>query len=121
MSDEMVIFTRTFDLLTWLLPQCEKFPKSQRFLVVQRLGGAALDFQEALFHANAQRGEQRRAHLRAADAHLGVLRLYLRLAYQWAWLNSGQYEHVSRLIAEIGRLLGGWMRQSGGTLPQESL
>lgn len=28
------------------------------------------------------------------------------------WLSDGQYEHVSRMVAEIGRLLGGWMRQS---------
>jgi len=112
MSEEMIILTRTFDLLTWLLPRCEKFPKAQRYLVVQRLGDAALDFQEALFHANAQRGEARLARLREADAYLTTLRLYLRLAYQWAWLTSGQYEHVSKMIEEIGRLLGGWMRQT---------
>lgn len=108
----MVILTRTFDLLTWLLPHCEKFPKAQRYWVVQRLGDAALDFQEALFHANAQRGEVREAHLRQADAYLTTLRLYLRLAYQWAWLSTGQYEHVSAMIEEIGRLLGGWIRQT---------
>ena len=40
------------------------------------------------------------------------LRLYLRLARQWDWLSSGQYEHVSRLVAQVGRLLGGWIRQT---------
>jgi hypothetical protein len=108
----MIIFARTFDLLTWLLPHCEKFPKAQRYFVVQRLGDAVLDFQEALFRANAQRGEQRVSHLRDADAHLTTLRLYLRLTFQWRWFNVGQYEHVSKMIEEIGRLLGGWMRQS---------
>jgi hypothetical protein len=34
----------------------------------------------------------------------------LRLAHRWRWLNDGQYEHVSRLVAEIGRLLGGWLK-----------
>jgi len=80
--------------------------------VVQRLGDAALDFQEALFHANAHRGERRLAHLRDADGCLTTLRLYLRLAFQWQWLNSGQYEHVSKMVEEIGRLLGGWIKQS---------
>lgn len=112
MTDEMVIFTRMFDLLTWLLPHCEHFPKAQRYLVVQRLGNAALDFQEALFHANAERGEERLAYLHQADGDLTTLRLYVRLAYQWQWLNSGQYEHVSGMIEEIGRLLGGWLRQT---------
>ena len=41
-----------------------------------------------------------------------AMRLYLRLAHRWRWLSSGQYEHVSRMVAEIGRLLGGWIRQA---------
>ncbi|NWJ96950.1 MAG: diversity-generating retroelement protein Avd [Chloroflexi bacterium] len=112
MADDMVIFTRTFDLLTWLLPVAERFPSAQRFVVTARLTSAALDFQETLFEANARRGEQRLAFLRSADAQLNKLRLYLRLAYHWHWLNAGQYEHVSKMIEEIGRLLGGWLRLS---------
>jgi 23S rRNA-intervening sequence protein len=114
MPEEMVIFSRTFDLLTWLLPQCDKFPKSQRFVVTKRLLDAIMDFQEALIHANAHRQEQRLNDLRDADAYLDNLRLYLRLSYQWGWLSSGQYEHVSKMIEEIGRLLGGWIRQTEG-------
>jgi hypothetical protein len=110
--EDMVIFTRTYDLLEWLLPRTQKFPKTQRFVVTKRLQDAALDFQEALFWANSHSGRQRLEHLRAADAHLDKLRLYLRLAHRWGWLRSGQYEHVSRMVNEIGRLLGGWIRQS---------
>lgn len=108
----MVIFTQTYDLLSWLLPQCERFPKRQRFVVTQRLQNAALDFQEAIFEANARTGAKRLACLQSADAHLNKLRLYLRLAQKWEWLSSGQYEHVSRMVAEIGKLLGGWIRQT---------
>ena len=109
-AKEMVILTRTYDLLLWLLPRTERFPKTQRFVLTKRLQDAALDFQEALFLANAHSGRARLAHLQDADAHLNKLRLYLRLARQWGWLSSGQYEHVSRMVAEIGRLLGGWLR-----------
>ena len=37
-------------------------------------------------------------------------KLYLRLCREWEWLTSGQYEHAARMIAEIGRLLGGWIK-----------
>jgi four helix bundle protein len=109
---ELVILAQTYDLLTWLLPQCDRFPKSQRFVVTQRLQAAALDFQEAIFEANARTGVQRLEHLQAADAHLNKLRLYLRLSQLWGWLSSGQYEHVSRMVTQIGRLLGGWIKQT---------
>ncbi|MBA2591666.1 MAG: diversity-generating retroelement protein Avd [Gammaproteobacteria bacterium] len=111
-AKDLVIFTQTYDLLTWLLPQCERFPKSQRFVVTQRLQGAALDFQEAIFEANARGGAERLAYLQAADAHLNKLRLYLRLSRQWEWLGSGQYAHVSRMVAQVGKLLGGWIKQT---------
>lgn len=112
MSSEMVIFTRTYDLLGWLLPKAERFPKLYRATVTQRLMNAVLDFQESLYQAQAFDGKIRLRHLRQADAHLNMVRLYLRLVQQWGWLSTGQYEHAGRMVAEIGRLLGGWIRET---------
>ena len=69
-----------------------------------------MDFQEELLEANSLRGQARLDRLSAADAYLGKVRVYLRLAQQWRWINPGQYEHASRLVAELGRLLGGWQK-----------
>lgn len=113
-NSDMVIFTRTYDLLGWLLPKCERFPKLYRSTVTQRLMDAALDLQEALLEAQGYQDKIRLRHLKAADVHLRKIRLYLRLIHQWGWLNAGQYEHVSRMVAEIGKLLGGWIRQTEG-------
>ena len=112
MPEDMVILTRAFDLLDWLLPRSEKFPKSYRNTVTQRMMDAALDFQEALFDAQSRRGDERLSRLLDADACLNKLRLYLRLAHHWQWLNNGQYKHVSQMTAEAGRLLGGWLKQA---------
>lgn len=103
MADDMVLLTKTYDLLEWLLPNTEKFPKAYRFSVGRRLGDAALDFQEKLFLARKRRGPGRRALLLECDAHLDAIR-------HWQWLSTGQYEHASALVAELGRLLGGWLK-----------
>jgi hypothetical protein len=108
----MVIFTRTFDLLVWIIPRATDFPRPYRDTLSWRLQNAVLDFQEALYDANAVQGDARLAHLKRADACLNTARLYLRLARQMQWLSSGQYEHVSKMVMEIGRLLGGWIRQT---------
>ena len=110
MTQEFVILTRTYDLLAWLLPKAERFPRLYRRTVVQRLMDAALDFQEALFDAQSQGGSTRQRHLRAADAALNKVRFYLRLAHRWQWLNDNQYRHVSAMVAELGRMLGGWLK-----------
>lgn len=111
MSSELIIFTRTYDLLRWLLPKTERFPKLYRNTVTQRLMNAALDFQELLLEARAAQGKIRGRLLRQADGHLDKVRLYLRLVREWGWFSQGQYEHVSRMVAEIGKLLGGWIKQ----------
>lgn len=94
------------------MPRLESFPKAYRYNVVHRLGDAALDFQEHLFDARVRSGSARIGALRAADAALLKVRLYLRLAHKWRWLSDGQYAHVSRLVQELGRMLGGWLKQS---------
>jgi hypothetical protein len=111
-TPEMPIFTRTFDLLAWLLPATNHFPRAHRQTVTKRLIDAAFDLRERLEEANVQRRDARRTALRAADEALARLRLYLRLAGRFGWLTEGQYGHVSTMIAEIGRLLGGWHKAS---------
>jgi len=109
-QSEMPIFSKTYDLLTWLLPMTNHFPRAHRHTFTQRLLDAAFDLREHLEEANAVRGPARQAKLQEADVALAKLRLYLRLAAQWKWLSPGQYQHAAALVAEVGRLLGGWQK-----------
>ncbi|MBI5291121.1 MAG: four helix bundle protein [Chloroflexi bacterium] len=95
------------------MQRSQSFPRPHRFGATQRLQNAAMDFQELIVEAESLRGAERLERLRRADAELGKVRLYLRLCRQWDWLTAGQYEHASRMIAEMGRLLGGWLKATG--------
>lgn len=105
---EMPIFTKTFDFVIWLTPLTHHFPRIHQHTITLRLLNATLDFQETILVANGLRGEDRLRHLVIADQFLSKVRLYLRYVHRWRWISPGQYEHASRMIAEIGRLLGGW-------------
>ncbi len=110
--EEMPIFSRTFDFLTWLLPATNHFPRAHRHSFTQRLLDAAFDLSESLQEADLRRGEERRERLRRADESLAKVRYYLRLAQRWGWLTPGQYQHVAAMMTEIGKLLGGWQKVS---------
>ena len=88
---EMPIFTRTFDFLTWLLPVTNHFPRTHRFTFTRRLLDAAFDLRERLEEANHRQGDQRLALLKEADVALDKVRLYLRMATRWEWLSAGQF------------------------------
>lgn len=103
------IFSKTYDLLAWLIPLTIKFPRQHRFVMAAAVQHEALRFQELLIEA-AHRS-QPRERLIDADAELDKLRTHLRLSRDFNLINSGQYEHVARMLVEIGRLLGGWQKK----------
>ena len=72
------LFVKTYDFLIWLIRHTQRFPKNLRHTYTQRLEGAALDFQETILMANAERGERRGIWLARADGRLVCLRVPLR-------------------------------------------
>jgi hypothetical protein len=109
-GQEMVIFTRTFDFLSWLLPITNNFPRAHRHTFSRRLLDSAFDLREHLEVANLRRGRARLVQLHLADEDLAKVRVYLRLAVRWQWLSGGQYHHAAEMVTEIGKLLGGWIK-----------
>jgi hypothetical protein len=111
---ESPIFAKLYDLLQWLLPATTKYSREYRFSL-------ALPTQENVFllqrhlvsAAKLQNLRDRVYHLQQADIELTLLRHKVRLAHDLKLLKSGSYEHASRLIDEIGRLLGGWLKKEG--------
>ena len=112
---ESPIFSRTYDMLLWLLPQASKFPRAHRFGMGERVARQGLDLQETLVAAGLRRGVERMALLFKADTQLAQLRLSLRLCKDLQLLSLGQYEHVAAMLVEIGRLLGGWQKSISPT------
>jgi hypothetical protein len=49
--------------------------------------------------------------LQALKGRLDVLRYQTRLLKDFALFDVRRYEHAARLIEEIGRGLGGWIKQ----------
>ncbi len=105
------IFAKTYDLLLWLIPTTTKFPREQRFVLARAVQETALRFQERLLEAGLAQGKAQRRALAQADVELAKLRFYLRLCQDLKLITPRQYQHVAKMVTEVGRLLGGW-RQS---------
>jgi hypothetical protein len=99
--NESPVFTKTHDLLLWLLLTTRKFPRDQRFV-------QAFALQDALVAAGLDPVNRLR-HLALADCALAGLRKTLLLCHEMQLLSDGQYRHVSGLTAEVGRLMGSWI------------
>jgi hypothetical protein len=110
-SEEMAIVKKAYEFSKWLLQHTGKFPKSYRFSIAVRLEDTALEFTELVAVANMR--PNRLGMLREADEHLMRLRLLIRMSFDLQFLNVTSYEYGSRSLAELGRMLGGWIKKTG--------
>jgi len=94
--------------ILWLVPTIERFPRSQKFLLGDRIQGVALDVLEALIEATYTRERDR--HLARANIGIEKLRHLFRLASDLRHLDTRRYEHAARSLDEVGRLIGGWRK-----------
>ena len=97
-----------YQFILWLVPTLERFPRSQKFLLGDRIQNTALDVLESLIEATYTR--QRSRYLSQANLGLEKLRFLLRLAWELHYLNRRRYEHAARTIDEVGRRVGAWRK-----------
>jgi hypothetical protein len=94
--EESPIFTKTYDLLLWLIPATLKFPKDQRFVLAKRIQDALFDFQEALIAAGM--GIERARNLQNADVLLKQLQVYIRMSHDMKFLTMRQYRYPDKFF-----------------------
>jgi len=113
MSREAPIYVQTHDLLNWLVPHLEGWPRTQRFFLARQVLETAVEFYRLLLRARKLSVEERQRALLDADVELETLKALLRLGQERSYMSLDQYRHVSTMLAEIGRQLGGWRSRGG--------
>ena len=57
MFQDLVIFQKVYDLILWLYPAVNKFPKSQRFVLGQQIENTVLEILKGIIQANQERNK----------------------------------------------------------------
>ena len=97
-----------YRFMLWLVPTVEGFPRSQKFMLGDRIQTNAIDILESLIEATYSRSRDRQ--LGQANFGLEKLRFLFRLAKDLHNIDDRRYEHAARSIDEIGRMVGGWIK-----------
>ena len=100
------------DLLEWVIPQLDKFPRLRRFTLGERIESGLLYVLERLIEAAYSSGQTKSAALRSANLRLDVVRHLWRLSHTLEVLPGKQYGHGAGLMEDLGRQIGSWYRGS---------
>ncbi len=110
MLEDLIIYQKVYDLVLWIYPLINKFPKNQRFILGQQLENTLLEILKNIIQANQERNKLET--LKQTSIELDKFRILYRLAKDLRFMNIKQYEFGAKKINEVGKLLTGWIRSS---------
>ena len=114
-AEELVVITKTYDLVRELTQRVGKFPRDHKFLLGDRVLNNAYDVLDLLIEAKYSRNKV--PLLDRVNVRLEQMRFQVRLAHDEKLISTHQYEVASRLVNEVGRLVGGWRRSRSDSSP----
>lgn len=96
------------ELLVWLIPLLDHFPRNRRFTLGERLETGLLKVLELL--VAAAYSKDKATLLGEANRQLAVCRHLWRLSYELKVVSLKQYEQGARFIDSIGGQIGLWLK-----------
>jgi len=95
-------------LLLWIVPQLDKFPRNRRYTLGERMEASLLSVLELLIAAAYQ--HRKKGLLDEANRKLAVVRHLWRLAMELKAVAPKSYEHGAKLMVGLGNQIGGWVK-----------
>ena len=96
------IFQKSYDLVKWIYPTINKFPKSQRLILSQRIENTSIKILEMVIDLGYSDSKITRKKI-LFEIH--KLQILMRLSKDLAFLDLKKYEYVSSLLKEISDLI----------------
>jgi len=110
--DNISIIHKTYKFYLFLYSLTQSFPKKDRYTLGQRNENTTLEILELLFLANSKQKTSRLMILNKIDVKLKVLKTLVRLCFDTKTIDQKKYILLQEKLQEIGKILGGWIRQT---------
>jgi hypothetical protein len=106
--EPLVIQQKIEDMIGYGLVVLRNFPKAERHVLGADIRAAMYGLLRLVVACNQR--HYKRTALTEIDIEVAVLKSLVRIAHTLKLIPFRQYENWSRMLVEIGKLLGGWIR-----------
>lgn len=106
---ELPIIQQTYDLIQWYVPVLNSLPRDHHFILGDRIIRLLYGVLEDLVAAKYSR--EKLPLLEKVNLSLELIRYQTRLLRDFKLIDYRRYGHVSRMINDVGRGVGGWVFQ----------
>jgi hypothetical protein len=107
-DQELIVITKTYDMILWSCNHTSKFPRNHRFALGERIERNLYNLLETLIRAKYTK--QRHRLLEDANLNLEILRFQMRLAKDLQCLKVESYAFAAKSIEELQTPRPCWLR-----------
>ncbi len=100
--------TAVYKLWHGFLPH---FPKTSRYTLGEKIDAFFIEIAELAFLAGYFYKAQKLPYVQKAVVKLDLLKFFLQIAWEIKALDNKKFILLSEKFNEIGKMLGGWLRQ----------
>jgi len=108
-ADQLGVVEEIHRMIVWIVPKLNRFPRTHRFLLGDRVYGGLLEALGLLVEAAYTRDKT--DQLRRANLELAKVRHLVRVSWELELIGSRHYEEAARRLEALGRSIGAWQKQ----------
>ena len=106
--EDLILYQKIYDLMLYIFPILEKYPRGQKWVLAQDIQKSMLDFQKYIIMAH--RNYHRREMLEKANVELETIRYLVRLSKDLKFISIRRYGVFCTKLKEIGKIFGGYAK-----------
>ena len=106
--ESLALYQKLVDVSDWLFPVVDNFPKREKFAICTQIKNSTYSLIRDSIRF--QKSRDKLHWLFRLDTELAMLRFLIRHAHERRYLGMKGYHHVSGMLGEIGRILGGLVK-----------
>ena len=109
-NNNLLIYHKYMDLIYYSNDIVRKYPKSERFTLVEEIKHSLYTGLRMLMHAiKSYVVSEKLKYLKELDVYLSLLKVHVRLSYKYQYISNKNYATWSSSITDICNMLGGWI------------
>jgi len=106
--EDLKILQKVYDMTRYGYQALAQYPKSEKFALAADIKRCLHRILEKVIEANKK--YYKKTTLQELDVEVAKLRAFLRLSQELGFLPFKKYEIWSKMVVEIGKMLGGWIK-----------
>lgn len=109
-NDETIIYQKYLDLIYYSNDLVRKYPKSERFVLVEEIKRTLYSGLRLLVYAlKIYNKQEKLKYLNELDACLKLLQVHIRISFKYKYISMQNYSTWSNKLTEVCKTLGGWI------------